>query len=152
MPADAHAALDDIRRQAEIAWPVRCERDGGEVPARGLATHIELGRVAAEVPGIVVYTSDGAADLIGKDHEAAADILHPGEVGHDIMRADGEEHLGRGREILRTAAPPSTAMDENEDRCLGAFGAVNVESLDLGRSIREALGLADAGHSQSGAA
>jgi hypothetical protein len=35
-------------------------------------------------------------------------------------------------------------MDENEDRCLGAFGAVNVESLDLGRSIREALGLADA--------
>ena len=35
-------------------------------------------------------------------------------------------------------------MDEDEDRCRVAFGAVNVEPLDLGRSVSDALGLADA--------
>jgi hypothetical protein len=35
-------------------------------------------------------------------------------------------------------------VDKDEDRRRVAFGTVNVESLDLGRSIREALGLADA--------
>src|ERR1700732_5229065 len=94
--------------------------------------------------GIVVYPGDGATDLIGKHHEAAAGILHPGEVRHDIMRTGGEEHLGRGREILRTAAAPGATVDKDEDRRRVAFGAVNVEPLDLGRSIREALGLADA--------
>src|SRR5580704_10736365 len=95
--------------------------------------------------GILVYLSDGAADLIGKHHEAAVHILHPGEVGHDIMRTGGEEHLGRGREILRTAAAPSAAaMDEDKDRRCVAFGAVNVEPLNLGLSVSDALGLADA--------
>src|ERR1700719_2562038 len=112
--------------------------------ARGLATDIELVRVAAEMRGIVVYPSDRAADLIGKHHEAAADILHPGEVRHDIMRAGGEEHLGGSGEILRAAAAPGAAMDEDENRCRGASGAVNVEPLDVGRSVSDALGLADA--------
>ncbi len=94
--------------------------------------------------GILVYPSDGAADLIGRHPEAAADILHPGEVGHEIMRTGDEEHLGRGREIPRAAAAPGAAMDEDEDRCRGASGAVNVEPLDLGRSVSDALGLADA--------
>src|SRR6266436_2698231 len=114
------------------------------MPARGLATDVEPVRVAVEMGGIVVYPRDGAADLIGEHHQAAADILHPGEVGHDIMRSCGEEHLGRSREILRTAAAPSAAMNEDKDRCHGASGAVDVKLLDLGRSVGDALGLADA--------
>jgi len=35
-------------------------------------------------------------------------------------------------------------MDEDEDRRRGAGAAVDVEPLDLGRTIGEALGLADA--------
>jgi hypothetical protein len=35
-------------------------------------------------------------------------------------------------------------MDKDEEGCRGASSAVNIELLDLGRSIREALGLADA--------
>ena len=35
-------------------------------------------------------------------------------------------------------------MDKDEDRCRVASSAVNVDPLDLGRSICEALGLADA--------
>src|ERR1700746_621852 len=34
-------------------------------------------------------------------------------------------------------------MDEDKDRCRLAFVALNVELLDLGRSVGEALGLAD---------
>src|SRR5580692_10851615 len=93
---------------------------------------------------IVVSPGDRATDLIGKHHEAAADILHPGEVRHYIMRAGGEEHLGRSGEILRTAAAPGTAMYKDEDRCRIAFGAINVEPLELGLSVSDALGLADA--------
>src|SRR5580700_12039766 len=102
--ADAHAALDDIRRQAEIAWPVRRQRDGSEMPAGGLATDIDSVPVTTEVRGILVYPGDGATDLISKHHKAAADILHPGEVRHDIMRTGDEERLGRARELLRAAA------------------------------------------------
>jgi hypothetical protein len=108
-----------------------------------LPANIEPGRVDAETDSIAVYPGDRTADLIGKHHKAAADILHPGEVGHDIMHTGGKEHLGRGREILRTAAAPGATVDKDEDRRRVAFGTVNVEPLDLGMSIREALGLAD---------
>jgi hypothetical protein len=60
------------------------------------------------------------------------------------MRAGGEEHLGRSREILRTAATPGATMDKDKDRRCVAFGAVNVEPLNLGLSVSDALGLADA--------
>ena len=35
-------------------------------------------------------------------------------------------------------------MYKDEDRCRIAFGAINVEPLDVGRSVSDALGLADA--------
>ena len=60
------------------------------------------------------------------------------------MHTGGKEHLGRGREILRAAAAPGATMNKDEDRRRVAFGAVNVEPLDLGRSVSDALGLADA--------
>ena len=59
------------------------------------------------------------------------------------MGPGGEEHLGRTREILRTPAAPGATMDEDENRCRGACGAVDVEPLDLDRSVSDALGLAD---------
>ena len=45
--------------------------------------------------------------------------------------------------ILRAAAAPGATVDENEGRCRVALSAVNVNLLDFGRSIGEALGLAD---------
>src|SRR5436305_3772393 len=60
------------------------------------------------------------------------------------MRAGSDKRLNRVREILRAAAAPGTTVDKDEDRCRIASGAVNVDPLDLSRSIREALGLADA--------
>src|ERR1700737_2874717 len=76
--ADAHAAFDDVRRQAEVALPIGRQCNRGEVPARRLTTEIEPVRIAAEMCGIPVYPGDGAADLIGEHHETATDILHPG--------------------------------------------------------------------------
>src|SRR5215469_17377609 len=109
-----------------------------------MASDVEPGRVGVETRRIVVYPSNRTADLIRKHHEAASDILYPGEVGHDIMRAGSKKHFGRGREILGAAAAPSTAMDKDEDRRQSAAGAVDVELLNLRRSISEAFGLADA--------
>jgi len=37
-----------------------CQRDGGKVPARGLAPDIDLVPVNTEMRGIVVYAGDGA--------------------------------------------------------------------------------------------
>src|SRR5260370_41825199 len=105
---------------------------------------MELYRVDAEAGYSLVDPGDGAADLVGQHHQAAADILHQSEVGNDIMRAGGEEHLGRPREILRMPAAPGAAMDEDKDGCGFATAAVDVEPLDLGRSVGDALGLAEA--------
>ena len=87
------------------------------MPARGLPTDVESVRVAAETGSILVYPGDGTANLIGENHQAAADILHPSEVGHDIMHPSGEEYFGRTCEILRTPAAPGAAMNKDEDRC-----------------------------------
>jgi len=112
--------------------------------ARRLAREIEPVGVASETGGIPVNPGDSAVDLIREHRQAAADILHPGEVGHDIMRPGGEEHLGRYREIHRAAAAPGATMDEDEDRGRGASGAINIEPLDVGWSVSDALGFADA--------
>ena len=82
--------------------------------------------------------SDGAADLVGENHQVAADILYPGDVGNDIMPPGGEEHLGWSGEILRSPAAPGAAMDKDEDRRQFASDAVYVQSLDLGRAIGDA--------------
>jgi hypothetical protein len=79
-----------------------------------LATDIEPIGVAVEMSGILIHPSDGAADLVGKNHQVAADILYPGKVGNDIMRPGGQEHLGWSREILRAPAAPGATMDEDE--------------------------------------
>jgi hypothetical protein len=109
-----------------------------------LATDIEPIGVAVETSGILVHPSDAAADLVGENHQVAADILDPGEVGNDIMRPGGKEHFGWTSEFLRASAAPSAAVDENEYRCRRACGAINIELLDRGRTVCNPLGLADA--------
>jgi hypothetical protein len=109
-----------------------------------LAAEVEAVRIAAKTRNVLPDPGDGAADLIGEHHQIAADVLHPGEVGDDIMRPGGEEHLGRPGKILRAAAAPGAAMDKDKDRRCGPRAAVDVESLDLGPTIGDALGLAQA--------
>src|SRR5215472_18312757 len=123
--------------------PVRGQRDRAEMPTRGLASQVKLVGIAIEIRGVPVNPGDGAADLIGEHYETAADILHPGEIGHDIMRSGGDEHLGRSCEISRAAAAPSPAMNEDEDGCRGASGTIDVELLDLGCSVGRAFGFAN---------
>ena len=60
------------------------------------------------------------------------------------MHTGGEEDLGRARELLRAAAAPGATVDKDEDRRRGASRAVNIEPLNLGLSVSDALGLADA--------
>jgi len=89
-------------------------------------------------------TQATAAHLIGEHHQIAADVLHPGEIGHHVMRPGAEEHLGRRSEVLRAPAAPGAAMDEDKDRRRHQPAAVDVEPFDLGRSVGDPLGLADA--------
>src|SRR6516162_3836707 len=114
--ADAHAAVDDVSRHAELALPIGRQRYRSEMAARGLVPDIEPVRVAAKPGDILVDPGDRAAHLIGEQHQIAADVLYPGEIGHHVMRPGAEEHLGRYREILRAAAAPCAAMDEDKDR------------------------------------
>src|SRR5438094_1510074 len=106
-----------------------------------MAAKVEAVGVPAKSADILIGPGDGAADLVGQHQQAPAGILHPGKVGHDIMRSGSEEHLGRTGEILRASAPPGAAMDEDEDWCGVASGAVDVEPFDLGRSVGDPLGL-----------
>ena len=142
--ADAHSAFDDVSRQAELPRPIGRQRDRGKVSARGLATDIEPARVTAKLCGVRVHPTDRATNLIGEHDQPAADILHPGEVGNDVMRARDEEHLRRCGKILRAAAAPGAAVDEDEDRRFAASATIDVEPFDLGRSVRDAFGFADA--------
>src|SRR5205085_4092829 len=76
---------------------------------------------------------------------AAADILHPGEIGGDVMRAGANEHFGRGVVIRRLAASPGAAMNKHEYRRPLARGSEDVELLDLGEAVGYAPRLAEAG-------
>src|SRR5205085_2931627 len=75
---------------------------------------------------------------------AAADILHPGEIGGDVMRAGANEHFGRGVVVRRLAAGPGAAMNKHEYRRPLARGSEDVELLDLGRAVGYARRLAEA--------
>jgi hypothetical protein len=85
----------------------------------GLASDIEPIGVAVETSGIPVHPSDGAADLVGENHQVAADILYAGEVGNDIMRPGGEEHFGRSCKFLRAPAAPQPRRELNCRRLIG---------------------------------
>src|SRR5215472_10526105 len=60
------------------------------------------------------------------------------------MGSGSKKHLGRRREILGAPAAPCAAMDEDKDHGRGLPAAVDVEPLDLGRTVGDALGVTDA--------
>src|SRR5882762_3661068 len=115
--------------------------------ARRMATNIEAVRVGAEARSIAVDPADRPADLIGHWEQIATDILHPSEIGHDVMRAGTHEHLRRRGVMLYQPALPRAAVDEDKNRGVRAGRAEHVELFDRRRPVGVPLGFADAGAS-----
>src|SRR5437764_2409021 len=110
----------------------------------GLTADIDPIAVAAEARGVLVDPGDGAANLVGHRKQAAADILHPGEIRDDVMRPGAHEHFGRGVVVRRLAAGPGAAINEHEYRRPLARGSEEVEPLDLGGTVGDAPRRAEA--------
>src|SRR4051794_24299535 len=110
----------------------------------GLTADIDPIAVGAKARGVLVDPGDGAANLVGHRQQAAADILHPGEIGGDVMRPGAHEHFGRGVVVRRLAAGPGAAMNEHEYRRPLARGSEDVELLDLGGAVGDSPRLAEA--------
>ena len=110
-----------------------------------MAGHVETARVAIEMPGVAVDPGDRVAHLLGHRHQAAARLLDADEVEHDVVRAGGDQHLGREREVLCPALAPGAAMDEHHHRRARARGGVEVERLDRRGPVGEPGRRAEAG-------
>src|SRR6266550_8182542 len=140
--ATAYAALDQAGRQAEIFLPIRGQQHAGEMPAGGMTADVEPLGVAAEALGIAVDPSDGAAHLLGHDHQIAAGFQHIVEVEYDVMRARIYEHLGRIFVVQSEARAPGAAMNENAHGSVRDSGGEHVERLDrrwpVGETLRRA--------------
>src|SRR5438552_813713 len=108
------------------------------------SAHMDPVGVATEALGVFVDPGDGAADLVGHREQAAAEILHPGKIGGDVMRPSPHEHFGRGVVVRRFAAGPGAAMNKHEYRRPLARGSEDVEPLDLGGAVGDARRLAEA--------
>jgi hypothetical protein len=121
------------------------QRHRREMGARGMAADIEAVGVAAEARRVAVDPGDRTADLIGHRKQAAIGILDPDKIGHDVMRAGADEHLGRRRIGLGQTRPPRAAMDEDKDRGGVAVGTEDVQLLDRARAIGQPQRRADAG-------
>src|SRR5947208_16075530 len=113
-----------------------------------MAADIDPLAIAAKACGIFVDPGDRAANLLGNREKAAAGILYPDKIRHDVMRAGAGEHLGRRGIGLGRPRPPGAAMDKDKDRRAAAIGipigAEEVELLDLGRAVRQAQRRPDA--------
>src|SRR5256885_193256 len=113
-----------------------------------MAADIDPLAVAAKACGIFVDPGDRAANLLGHREKAAAGILYPDKIRHDVMRAGAGEHLGRRGIGLGRPRPPGAAMDKDKDRRAAAIGipigAEEVELLDLGRAVRQSQRRPDA--------
>src|SRR5579885_622933 len=112
---------------------------------RGMTADVEALAIAAELLRILIDPGDGAPHLLGHDAEIAAGLLHRHEVERDVMRAGVHEHFGRKSVSRRRTAQPRPAMNEDIDWRIRGFGAEDVELFRLGRSIGDALRLAEPG-------
>src|SRR5262249_36165105 len=139
--AHQDGALHNIHRQAEIFLPIRYQRNAGEMGSGGVAREVETVWIAAKPSGISIDPCDGATHLIGHRHEVPVGLFNRYEIDRDEDRAGRHEHFGRIGGVLRGPAAPCAAVDEDLDRCIAARSLVDVELLDLRRTIGNALRL-----------
>src|SRR5215471_335308 len=139
--AHQDGALHNIHRQAEIFLPIRYQRNAGKMRSGGLAREVETVWIAAKPSGISIDPCDGATHLIGHRHEVPVGLFNRYEIDRDEDRAGRHEHVGRVGGVLRGPAAPCAAVDEDLDRCIAARSLVDVQLLDLRRTIGNTLGL-----------
>src|SRR5262249_48027958 len=139
--AHQDGALHNIHRQAEIFLPIRYQRNAGEMGSGGVTREVETVWIAAKPSGISIDPCDGATHLIGHRHEVPVGLFNRYEIDRDEDRAGRDEHFGRIGGVLRRAAAPCAAVDEDLDRRIVACSLVDVDLLDLRQTISDALGL-----------
>src|ERR1700730_15783763 len=110
-----------------------------------MTAYVDSAGVASEARGVLVDPGDTAAFLCRHHTEVPARLLHRNEVQCDVMRPGIDEHLGGIAVLFRGAHEPVPAMDEDEDRRIGAVGPINIELFNLGWSVCDTLRRADAG-------
>src|SRR5215813_4885660 len=110
-----------------------------------MAGDVKAARIAAELLRIPVDPGDRAAHLLGHRQEVAADRIDIVEVGDDAVGAGVNEQLGEVGEVARAPVPPGAAMDVDVDRGVIMLAAVDVDTLDLARTVLEAQRLAEHG-------
>ena len=99
--------------------------------------------VAAEFFGVAINPADRAPHLLDHREQAAFGVVDIGEVEHDEMRAGMHERLGQAGELGRSAVPPSAAVNEDRDRRVRLWRAINIEPFDRRRAVGEAQRLAE---------
>src|SRR5262245_51864540 len=88
---------------------------------------------------ILVCPGNGATNLLDHRHQVALEFIDIVEVEHNMMPASAYKHLGLKGIILRRAAPPGAAMDEDRDRGVRKIlrlvqetsGTIDVELFDV---------------------
>ena len=86
---------------------------------------------------------DAAPHLVVHREQVAARLVDIDEVEDDAVRAGAHQRLGQQRVVGRLVAPPGAAVDENVDRRVLDAAVENVERLDLGRPVGDALRIAE---------
>src|SRR5580693_554969 len=111
-----------------------------------MPAEVNSARIATEARRAAIDPGDRAAHLVGNREQAAAHILHPGKIRHDIVRAGAGEHFRRRGIGPGRPGTPCAAMDEDDYRGRRrSLGPKNVELLDLARPVGAAERRADAG-------
>src|SRR5262245_18753270 len=103
--------------------------------AGGSADQIELVRIGAEACGVAIDPGHRASTLLDHRKDVAAGLTDIVEIEYHEIGAGLHIGLGVDRELVGAPATPAAAVDEDEHRCVGAAGLVDVELLDLARSV-----------------
>src|ERR671919_1560114 len=104
---------------------------------------VDLIWIAAEARGVFVDPCYCGANLLRHWHEAAAGILDLHEVWYHPMSAGIDEHFGQISRVLCLAVAPRAAVNEDINRRIPTASFVNVELLDLRRTVGHSFGLSE---------
>src|SRR6476619_4941239 len=110
-----------------------------------MAAYVDSVRIASEARSVLVDPGDTATYLRRHHAEVPAHLLHRNEVQRDVMRPGIDEHLGGIAVLFCETQEPVPAMDEDEDRRIGAVSSINIELFNLSWSVCSTLRRADAG-------